>query len=62
MLQTNVREIVVDSHPEYPATVLGRQFAQVSECITYKSTASHSTFFALLAEHTLQESNEKILR
>lgn len=61
LLNTEITQVMVDLHPEYPATIHGRQLAQTHELpiTTVQHHIAH--FCALLGEYALQESEENIL-
>ncbi|MDG2449929.1 MAG: carbamoyltransferase HypF, partial [Saprospiraceae bacterium] len=61
LLNTKVSQVIVDHHPEYTASIDGKEMAQ-SQNLPLLTVQHHIAHFcALLGEHALQKSNEKIL-
>jgi len=61
LLNIDISQIVVDQHPEYPATVHGEKLAQSKDLPLLKVQHHIAHFCALLGEYALHESQEKIL-
>ena len=61
LFETNAQTIIVDSHPQYQSSILGRELADKWNAKLFEVQHQEAHFASVLGEHDLFNSEEKIL-